>query len=91
LLFASDNRPNYKNVTDYHTPELALRIRVRRLPTPGEFEEYAIDHFRVGQTYVIPSRLASMLILSGIADLVDSHPARAEAADYGQPGFPKRK
>jgi hypothetical protein len=71
-------------VTDYHTPEFALRIRVRRLPTQGEFEEFAIDHFRVGQTYVIPSRLASMLILAGIADLVDSHP-RAEAADFGPP------
>ena len=78
-------------MTDNHTPELALRIRVRRLPTPREFEEFAIDHFRVGQTYVIPSRLASMLILAGIADLVDSHPARAEAADYGHPRFPTRK
>jgi len=78
-------------VTDYHTPEFALRIRVRRLPSPGEFEEFELGHFRVDQVYVIPSRLASMLILAGIADLVDSHPARSEAADFGQPRFPKRK
>jgi hypothetical protein len=44
------------------------------LPTQGEFEEFALDYFRVDQVYVIPSRLASMLILAGIADLVDSHP-----------------
>jgi len=61
------------------------------LPTPGEFDEYAIDHFRVGQVYVIPSRLASMLILAGIADLVDGHSAHPEAADYGHPRTPKRK
>ena len=60
-------------MTDNHTPEFVLRIRVRRLPAPGEFDEFAIDHFRVDQVYVIPSRLASMLILAGIADLVDSH------------------
>jgi len=78
-------------VTDYHTPEFALRIRVRRLPSPGEFEEFELGHFRVDQVYVIPSRLASMLILAGIADLVDSRPARSEAADFGQPRFPKRK
>ena len=45
----------------------------------------------VGQTYVVPSRLASLLIIAGYADLVDSHPPRAEAADFGQPRFPKRK
>ena len=78
-------------MTDYHTPEFALRIRVRRLPSPGEFEEFELGHFRVDQVYVIPSRLASMLILAGIADLVDSRPARSEAADFGQPRFPKRK
>ena len=77
-------------MTDYHTPEFALRIRVRRLPTQGEFEEFATDHFRVGQTYVIPTRLASMLILAGIADLVDSQP-RAEAADVGPPRFRNSK
>jgi hypothetical protein len=78
-------------VTDIHTPQFALRIRVRRLPSPGEFDEYALDHFRVGQAYVVPSKLASMLILTGIADLVDGSPARAEAADFGHLRFPKRQ
>jgi hypothetical protein len=32
-----------------------------------------------------------MLIISGCAELVDDHPARAEAADFGQPRFPRRK
>jgi hypothetical protein len=78
-------------VTDIHTPEFALRIRVKRLPAPGEYDEFALDYFRVGQVYVVPSQLASVLILSGIADLVDSHSVRAEAADFGHPRFPKQK
>jgi hypothetical protein len=61
------------------------------LPTAGEFDEYSFDYFRVGQVYLLPSRLASMLILSGIADLVESQTDRAEAADRGQPRSPKRK
>jgi hypothetical protein len=77
-------------MTHIHTPQFALRICVRRLPSPGEFDEYALDYFRVGQVYVVPSQLASMLILAGIADLVDGAPARAEAADFGHPS-PKRK
>jgi hypothetical protein len=68
-----------------------LRIRVRRLPNPGEFDEYALDYFRVGQVYVVPSQLASMLILAGIADLVDGYAARAEAADFGDPRSPRHK
>jgi hypothetical protein len=78
-------------MTDIHTPEFALRIRLKRLPAPGEFDEFDLNHFRIGETYVVPSRLASLLILAGYAELVDSHPARAEAADFGQPRFPKRK
>jgi hypothetical protein len=77
-------------VTEINTPEFALRIRVIRLPTPGELDEYKLDYFHIGQSYVIPSHLASILILSGIAELVDGHSARAEAADFGQPKFPRR-
>jgi hypothetical protein len=78
-------------VTFNHTPEFALRIRVRRLPTPGEFDEFELAYLRVGQAYVVPSQLASMLILAGIAERVDSPPATAEAADFGHPRFPKRR
>jgi len=78
-------------VTNNHTPEFALRIRVRRLPTPGEFDEFQLDYFRVGQTYVLPTQLASVLILAGIAELANSRPAPAAAADFGRPRFPKRR
>lgn len=78
-------------MTNNHTPEFALRIRVRRLPTPGEFDEFQLDYFRVGQTYVVPSQLASILILAGIAEQVKSQPATAEAADFGHPRIPKHR
>ena len=60
------------------------------LPSAGEFDEFHLEHYRVGQSYTVPARLASLLILSGYAELIDSHP-RVEAADFGHPRFPKRK
>lgn len=72
-----------------YTLEFALRIRVRRLPTPGEFDEFDLSYFRVGQTYLVASQLASILILAGVAELVEQ-PA-AEAADFGHPRIPKRR
>ena len=78
-------------LTENNTPELALRIRVRKVPPPGTFDEFSFRHFRVGQTYTVPSHLASVLILAGYAELVDTRPARGEAADFGQPRLPKRK
>ena len=77
-------------MTENNTPEFALRIRVKSLPQQGEFDEFDLSHFHPGQVVVVPSRLASMLIISGYAELVDDHP-RAEAADFGQPKFPKRR
>jgi len=59
------------------------------MPAPGEFDEFQLEHYRVGQSYVVPSRLASLLILAGFAELIDSHPARVEAADW-HPRDPKR-
>ena len=61
------------------------------MPAAGEFDEFDLSHFHPGQVFVVPARLASMLIISGYADLIDDHPARAEAADFGQPKFPRRK
>jgi hypothetical protein len=78
-------------LTENHTPEFALRIRLKALPEPGEFDEFNLKHFRVGGVFLVPARLASMLIIAGYAEMVDDHPARAEAADFGQPRFPKRK
>jgi hypothetical protein len=61
------------------------------MPVPGEFDEFHLEHYHVGQTYSVPSRLASLLILAGYAELVEGHSDRAEAADFGHPRFPKRK
>jgi hypothetical protein len=77
-------------LTENHTPEFTLRIRLLAAPSAGEFDEFHLEHYHVGQSYIVPARLASLLILAGYAELVDSHP-RAEAADFGHPRFPKRK
>jgi hypothetical protein len=78
-------------LTENHTPESSLRIRLTSLPQPGEFDEFNLSHFRIGGVFLVPAYLASVLILSGYAELVDEHPARAEAADFSQPRFPGRK
>jgi hypothetical protein len=78
-------------LTENHTPESALRIRLTSLPQPGEFDEFDLSHFRVGGVFLVPSYLASVLIISGYAELIDDHPARAEAADFSQPRFPRRR
>jgi hypothetical protein len=77
-------------LTENDTPEFAMRIRVKALPTAGELDEFDLSHFHVGGTFVVPARLASILIIAGCADLVDAHPARAEAADFSRPRFPQR-
>jgi hypothetical protein len=63
---------------------------VKALPEAGEFDEFDFSHFRPGGVFVVPAHLASLLILSGYAEIIDDHPARAEAADFGLPNFPKR-
>ena len=78
-------------MTENRTPELSLRIRLISLPKPGEMDDINLEHFHAGQIYVLASRFATLLILSGHAELVDGHPARAEAADFGHPRFPRKK
>jgi len=78
-------------LTENNTLELALRIQLTAAPPLGAFDEFDLSHFHVGQKYVVPARLASLLIIAGYADLVDSHPPRAEEADFGQPRFPQRR
>ena len=75
-------------MTKNDTPEFALRIRVRRLPTLGEFDE-DLSYFHVGQSYVLPTQLASVLILAGVAEPVER--PLAEAADFGHPRYPRRR
>ena len=78
-------------LTENHTPEFALRIRLKALPDAGDFDEFDLSHFRPGVIYVVPSHLASLLILSGYAELVEEHSRRAEAADFGHPRFHRPK
>jgi hypothetical protein len=78
-------------VTDFDTPQFSMRIRLKRLPAPGEFDEFDLERYKPGLIYVFPARLASLLILSGHADLIDSRPPLAEAADFGLPRFRRRK
>ena len=72
-------------VTEKYTPELALRIRINSLPAPGEFDEFDLRPYRVGLTYELPMRLASLLILGGYAEQAGA--VRAEEADFGQIKF----
>ena len=74
---------------DIHTSELSLRIRLKRVPAPGEFDEYDLGHFREGHVYVMPARLASLLILAGCAEFVDNDQARADTASFNRPRLPK--
>ena len=76
-------------MTDIHTPESRLRIRLKRIPPAGEFDGFELGHFRVGQTYVVGARLGSLLILAGCAEMVDSAPERSVAADYNRPAKPR--
>jgi hypothetical protein len=73
-------------VTEKHTPEVVLRIRIKSLPPPGEFDEFDLRLYRVGLTYELPMRLASLLILGGYAERAGTA-VQSEAADFGQPRF----
>jgi hypothetical protein len=76
-------------VTEKDTPEIALRIRIKSLPMPGEFDEFDLRPYRIGGTYELPLRLASLLILGGYAERAGSS-TLAQAADFGRPTFPPR-
>ena len=77
-------------MTENHTPEFTLRIRLNELPRPGEFDEFDLSRFRTGEIYVVPSQLASLLIIGGYAEIVTGT-VRSEAADFGYPKGPKSK
>jgi hypothetical protein len=90
LLLSSKAQKAVK-VTENRTPEFNLRIRLTSMPSRGELDGFDLEYYHVGQVYVLPSRLASLLILSGHAERVDTKPVRADAADSGGPRVPKRK
>lgn len=62
------------------------------LPRAGEFDEFDLRRFRVGELYDVPSRLGSLLIIAGYAQLAqEQRVQRAEAADFGPIRIPKPK
>ena len=67
---------------DFETQEIALRIRIKSLPLPGEFDEFDLSRFEVGQVYSVTPQLASLLIIGGYAEIVARRGDRAEAADW---------
>jgi hypothetical protein len=79
------------DVTKHRSLAFSLRVRFVSLPKRGEFDGIDLDCYHVGQVYVLPSQLATLLILGGHAELVENQSGRAEAADFGQPQFPKRR
>jgi hypothetical protein len=78
-------------LTENHTPETVLRIRIVASPEPQQFDGFDVARYRVGQTYELPVRLATMLMISGCAEIAGRVTSHAEAADFGGPNFPGAK
>jgi hypothetical protein len=80
-------------LTENYTSGVRLQIRFNSLPKPGELDEFDLRRFRIGEIYDVPTRLASVLIIAGYAEMVNTTPTRAEAAEYnrGPRAKPKRK
>jgi hypothetical protein len=69
-----------------------MRIRFIGLPRDGDFDEFDLRRFRVGEIYDVSTQLATLLIIAGYAELPVSHGHQiAEAADFGHIRFPKPK
>ncbi len=78
-------------LTENDTTGPRMRIRFTGVPRDGEFDEFDLRRFHVGEIYDVPTRLASLLIIAGYADLVSGGHQIAEAADFGSIRFPKPK
>jgi hypothetical protein len=61
-----------------------LRVRIKRLPPPGELDEFDLRRFRVGDVYDVGSQLGTILVVAGYAEPAPAFPS-AEAADFGPP------
>ena len=66
-----------------------MRISIKRLPEDGEFEEFDLRRFRVGDVYDVTAQFGLLLVVAGYAE---SAPAfdRAEAADHSRRSTPRR-
>jgi len=58
-----------------------------RLPAAGEFDEFDLRRYRIGEVYELPLRLATLLIIGGYAESAGQ--VQSIAADFGHPRFPK--
>jgi hypothetical protein len=62
-----------------------MRIRITSLPRDGEFDEFDLRRFQVGDVYELPSQFGSLLIIAGYAEPASSAPERrAQAADFSR-------
>ena len=68
-----------------------LRIRFLSKPRDGDFDEFDLRRFRVGEVYDVPTQLATMLTIAGYAEFVTAGHQIAEAADFGHIRFPRSK
>jgi hypothetical protein len=68
-----------------------MRIRLTARPKGADFDEFDLRRFNIGEIYDVPTRLASLLIIAGYAELVTGGHQIAEAADFGQIRFPRPK
>ena len=75
-------------MSENDTSGIVWRVRITSLPKTADFDEYDVRRFRVGETYEVSARLASLLILGGFAESSGSF-ARAEAADRPAEKKPK--
>jgi hypothetical protein len=102
LLFAINKGPfrqqgvvryfiNKVNLAENDTRGTFVRIRITSMPRPGDFDEFDLRRFRVGQLYEVPEQFASLLIIAGYAEPAGSPAIRIEAADSGQIRTPKPK
>jgi hypothetical protein len=65
-------------------------VRITSLPPAGEFDEFDLRRYRVGDVYDLPLRLATLLIIGGFAESA-ANTTHAEAADFGAPRIPRNK
>ena len=57
---------------------------MKRLPQPGELDEFDLHRFRVGDVYDVTPQLGMILVVCGYAETAPAFPS-AEAADFGRP------
>jgi hypothetical protein len=84
----SDELSRKGNVTEKNTPEVVLRVRITGIPPAGEFDEFDLRRYRIGDIYELPLRLATLLIIGGFAESAGKT-VHAEAADFGGPRIPR--